>query len=71
ACVSGAEHMAVLGELMEAAGFERVRIVPKDSSRELVKKWAPGMGLDDLVTSASIQAVKPGGEPCCGPDCCD
>jgi arsenite methyltransferase len=71
ACVSGAEHIAVLGELIEAAGFDRVRIVPKDSSRELVKQWAPGMGLEDIVTSATIQAVKPGGdEPCCGPGCC-
>ncbi len=70
ACVSGAMHMNELGELLEASGFEQVRVIPKQSSEKLIKQWAPGMGLEDIVTSATIQAVKPGGQGCCGPDCC-
>jgi hypothetical protein len=59
------ELEAMIGE----AGFEQVRILPKDESREFIRDWAPGRGVEDYVVSATIEAVKPGG--CCGgTGCC-
>lgn len=59
ACVAGASQTAELDQLMRAAGFEQIRIEPKDESREFIKDWAPGRGVEDYVLSASIGAVKP------------
>ena len=44
---------------MHDAGFEHIRIAPKDESREFIKDWAPGRGVEDYVLSATIEAVKP------------
>ena len=32
----------------------------KDASREFIRHWAPGRGVEDYVSSATIEAVKPG-----------
>ena len=37
----------------------RIRIEPKDESREFIRDWAPGRGVEDYVISATIEAVKP------------
>lgn len=53
-----------LEEMMRAAGFEQIRIQPKDESKEFIKEWAPGQNVTDFVVSATIEAVKP--SACCG-----
>jgi arsenite methyltransferase len=58
-CVAGAAGVDELTGLLQAAGFERIRIAPKDESREFIRDWAPGSRVEDYVCSASIQAVKP------------
>ena len=60
ACVAGASSVAELEALLRAAGFEGIRIQPKEESREFIREWAPGRGVEDLVLSAYIEAVKPG-----------
>jgi hypothetical protein len=69
ACVSGASTIDELTLYMEAAGFTDIEISPKDESREFIKDWAPGRGVEDYVLSATIEAVKPGGT-CCSGKCC-
>ena len=59
ACVSGASGIEELEGYMRDAGFEQVSIEPKDESREFIKEWAPGRGVEDYVVSAHIEAVKP------------
>ena len=59
ACVSGASGIEELEGHMRDAGFEQVSIRPKDESREFIKEWAPGRGVEDYVVSAHIEAVKP------------
>lgn len=68
-CMAGASLINDLEVMMRDAGFEQIRIVPKDESREFIRDWAPGSGVEAYVVSAYIEAVKPGG--CCsGASCC-
>jgi len=47
--------------MLHAAGFEDVRIQPKEESKSFIREWAPGTPITDYVVSASIEAVKPAG----------
>jgi arsenite methyltransferase len=67
-CMAGACQISELQAILESNGFEKINIAPKDESREFIKDWAPGRGVEDYVLSATIEAVKPGG--CCGGGCC-
>ncbi|OOZ43022.1 arsenite methyltransferase [Solemya elarraichensis gill symbiont] len=58
-CMGNASLVADLEEMMNDAGFEQVRIHPKDESKEFIKDWAPGHNVTDYVVSATIEAVKP------------
>ncbi len=59
ACVGGASTVDDLRAFLSDAGFTGIRIEPKDESREFIKDWAPGSGVEDYVLSATIEAVKP------------
>jgi ubiquinone/menaquinone biosynthesis C-methylase UbiE len=58
-CVAGAEHIAVLQELLHNAGFIEIKLTPKDTSREILSSWMPGTDIDQYVASYSIEAKKP------------
>ena len=58
-CMAGASHIEELESFLADAGFHQVRIEPKDESKEFIRDWAPGRGVEEYVVSASIQAVKP------------
>ncbi len=58
ACVAGAVLIDELEALIAAAGFTGICIQPKDESREFIKDWVPGRGIEDYVISATIEAVK-------------
>ncbi|MDA8437163.1 MAG: arsenite methyltransferase [Actinomycetales bacterium] len=64
-CVAGASLVTDLQAMLAAAGFERIRIQPKDESKSFIEQWAPGRGVTDYVVSATIEAVKPGPTPGC------
>jgi SAM-dependent methyltransferase len=68
-CMAGASLITDLQSILENSGFEDISIEPKDDSKEFIKDWAPGRGVEDYVLSATIEAVKPGGA-CCGKGCC-
>ena len=67
-CMAGASLVDDLIAMIKDAGFEQVVVEPKDETREFIRDWAPGRGVEDYVVSARIEAVKPGG--CCGTSCC-
>ena len=63
-CMAGASQLTELEQMLAASGFTDIRIAPKDESKEFIKDWAPGRGVEDYVLSATIEAVKPGGGCC-------
>ena len=58
-CIGNAALMDDLNADIKAAGFVDVVIQPKDESREFIKDWAPGLGVEDYVVSATIEGRKP------------
>ena len=58
-CVAGAVPVETVRSLLESAGFERIRVDVKVSSREFIRDWMPGSGVENYVASATIEAVKP------------
>lgn len=58
-CMAGASLIDDLEVMMAQAGFTDIRIAPKDESREFIRDWAPGRGVEDYVVSAYIEARKP------------
>ncbi|MBT8120040.1 MAG: arsenite methyltransferase, partial [Gammaproteobacteria bacterium] len=63
-----ASQITELEAILQECGFDSINIAPKDESKEFIKDWAPGRGVEEYVLSATIEAVKPGG--CCGGSCC-
>jgi len=61
ACIGGAATVEDLRHMLQCAGFEKIRIVLREESRNLIKTWAPGHKAEDYVISAFIEAVKPDG----------
>ena len=58
-CVSGAVPAAQIEAWLAEAGFVAVCVTPQPLSRDLIATWAPGMGVEDYVVSATIEALKP------------
>ncbi|MEZ4370002.1 MAG: arsenite methyltransferase [Polyangiaceae bacterium] len=69
-CVAGAASVADLERLLTEVGFEGVRVEVNQASREFIRDWMPGSGVEQFVASASVQATKPGEANCCAPSCC-
>jgi ubiquinone/menaquinone biosynthesis C-methylase UbiE len=58
-CIGGAVPAAQVEAWLAEAGFVKVRVADKPESRELIRGWAPGMGVENYVVSATIEARKP------------
>ena len=58
-CVAGAEEIDKLERLLADVGFQAISIRSKDDSREIIQEWSEGAGLENWVTSATIEATKP------------
>jgi SAM-dependent methyltransferase len=69
-CMAGASLVSELEAILHESGYENIRIAPKDESRDFIKDWAPGRGVEEYVISATIEAVKPGGTCCADSSCC-
>jgi len=57
-CMGGASLIEDLDSMLKDAGFSQVTITPKDESRDFIRDWAPGSGVENYVVSAYIEAVK-------------
>ena len=63
ACISGAASINGLKDILTRAGFESIRIQPKDEAGDIADSWKPGSDISDYTVSATIEAVKPTGSP--------
>jgi len=59
ACVGGAATIDDTEKMLKDAGFENIKIEPKDESRDLISMWAPGHNAGDYIVSSYIEAIKP------------
>jgi len=74
-CVAGAASASRIEEWLRDAGFVDISVTAKPESRDLIKNWAPGRGVEDCIVSAIVEARKPSSSPaavdaCCAPSCC-
>jgi arsenite methyltransferase len=69
-CMGNASLVEELEAMIKAAGFNQVRIEPKDESKEFIRDWAPEHNVTDYVVSATIEGVKPAAEPTAKTRCC-
>ena len=58
-CVSGAVPAETVRGLLRDARFESIRVDIQEASREFIRDWMPGSGVEGYVASATIEAVKP------------
>jgi SAM-dependent methyltransferase len=58
-CIAGAAPAGQIEAWLADAGFVAVRVAAKPESRELIQGWAPGLGIENHVVSATIAARKP------------
>lgn len=58
-CIAGAERVERLGAILADIGFWNVRVAVQHRSREAIRDWFPGSGVENYVASAMIEAVKP------------
>lgn len=59
ACIGGAEGVESIKKILEETGFEEVKVTPVEASRDFIREWIPGKGLENAIASARIEAVKP------------
>ncbi|WP_373482409.1 arsenite methyltransferase [Acetobacterium sp.] len=57
-CVAGAEHMVEIRAMMIRAGFQNIKLMPKDNSKEILNNWLPDKKIEDYVASFIIEGDK-------------
>jgi SAM-dependent methyltransferase len=65
-CIAGAPAIEELKAGLESAGFAGVHVEVNEASRSFIKNWSPDSGAERFVAAASIRAIRPAGEGCCG-----
>lgn len=57
-CISGAVYIEDLRAMLQKAGFENIRMIPKDNSKEIIKTWDSRKNIEEFVASFIITAEK-------------
>jgi arsenite methyltransferase len=57
-CVAGAATIEEMKALLREAGFSSIQVEPKPGSRDMIREWFPGRGIENYLVSATISAVK-------------
>ncbi len=57
-CIAGAEYVENIRIMLQNAGFENIRLFPKDNSKEIIKSWVPDKNVEEFVASYMIEAEK-------------
>jgi hypothetical protein len=57
--MAGATEIDELEKMLGSAGFDRIKVAPKDASRSFIREWLPGKHIEEYLVSATIEATKP------------
>lgn len=57
-CIAGASLITEVEDMLKKAGFTEIKIKPTGGSKDVIRAWAPGRGIEDYIASASIEAIK-------------
>jgi hypothetical protein len=57
--MAGASAIDELEKMLGSAGFDRIKVAPKDTSRSFIREWMPGKCIEEYLVSATIEATKP------------
>lgn len=57
-CISGAEYIDNIKIMLQDAGFEEIKLTPKDNSKEILNSWVPDRSIEEFVASYIIEATK-------------
>jgi len=57
-CIAGAEYVESIRTMMQNAGFQNIKLTPKDNSNEILKTWVENSNIEDFVASYMIEATK-------------
>lgn len=57
-CVSGALQVRKLERILQETGFRAVCVKMKEESKEFIRDWFPGSGIEQYVLSADVHGVK-------------
>jgi len=66
-CIAGAALVSDLEQVLADIGFADVQVRVKEESREVIKGWFPGSGVERYVRSADIEASRGTAATCCAP----
>jgi arsenite methyltransferase len=58
-CMAGASEIDELERMLRNAGFDQIKIAPKNTSRSFIREWLPGKQVEEYLVSATIEATKP------------
>lgn len=57
-CIGGAACVDDVKDMLSAAGFNDIRLTPKENSKEIIRSWGFGKNIEDYVASYMIEAIK-------------
>jgi hypothetical protein len=57
--VSGAISPGEVKRILSGLGFDKIAIIPKEQSEEIIRAWNVAEAAEKVVFSAYIEAVKP------------
>lgn len=58
-CVAGAATIDEVHSMLVDAGFEKIKVTPREESHAVIREWFPNSNLEDYIVSATIEAVRP------------
>jgi len=58
-CMAGASLITEVEGMLRTAGFQQIRVAPRDESKTFIRDWVPGKAVTDYVVSATIEAIRP------------
>jgi arsenite methyltransferase len=57
-CMAGASLVSEIEEMLQNAGFRKIRVAPKEESKAFIGDWALGSEIANYIISATIEAIK-------------